>query len=132
MAGLDEIMIIDLEGKKCPWCSNTGKKVPRKTVASLCPYVELNNENYYLCTSPQCEAGYYTPSGEVIPKDKLAVPIWFKEESPVPVCYCADVTDEEIWRHVAVDKCCSTLEDIQNHTGANTGCRCVEANPAGT
>lgn len=133
MAGIDGIQVISIDDYKCPWCNNKGKKVPKRTVKSLCPGIEIrDDEDYYLCWSSSCQAGYYTSSGEVIPKDCLSVKIWFKEKSPVPVCYCQNVTDEEIWRHVAIDKCCSNLEDIQNHTGANTGCRCIETNPAGT
>lgn len=47
------------------------------------------------------------------------------------VCYCKNVTEEEIIEHVAVRKCCSSLEDIQRHTGANTGTECHIKNPAG-
>ncbi|SHH26217.1 BFD-like [2Fe-2S] binding domain-containing protein [Thermosyntropha lipolytica DSM 11003] len=131
MASLDKTEIISKQ-PVCPLCNTRGKKVLRRTVENLCPGIRLEDGPYYLCLSPACNIGYYTSSGQVIPKDRLKVPIWFKEESPVPVCYCQQVTDEEIWKHVAVDKCCSTLEDIQKHTGANTGCRCVETNPAGT
>ena len=48
------------------------------------------------------------------------------------VCYCLNVTEEEIIDHVAIKQCCSSIEDIQNHTGANTGDRCYELNPSGT
>lgn len=52
-------------------------------------------------------------------------------EKEVTVCYCANVTEEEILRHVAVEQCCSTLDEIKRHTGANTGCKCLTENPAG-
>ena len=48
------------------------------------------------------------------------------------VCYCMNVTEEEIIDHVAAKQCCSTLEDIQRHTGANTGHQCAIKNPSGT
>ena len=48
------------------------------------------------------------------------------------ICYCKNVTEEEIIDHIAVKRCCSTLEDIQNHTGANTGNQCATKNPSGT
>jgi len=51
---------------------------------------------------------------------------------PLFVCYCKKVTEAEIIDHVAVQKCCSTIEDIQKHTGANTGSECHTKNPAGT
>ena len=47
------------------------------------------------------------------------------------ICYCLNVTEEEILQHIAVAKCCSTLEDIQKHTSANTGHECSTKNPAG-
>ena len=48
------------------------------------------------------------------------------------VCYCMNVTEEEIFEHVAIKQCCTTIEDIQEHTGANTGSQCKAMNPAGT
>ncbi len=48
------------------------------------------------------------------------------------VCYCKNVTEDEIIEHVAVKQCCGTLEDVQRHTGANTGNQCATKNPSGT
>ena len=48
------------------------------------------------------------------------------------VCYCKNVTEEEIIDHVAIRQCCSSLEDIQRHTGANTGNQCKKMNPSGS
>lgn len=47
------------------------------------------------------------------------------------ICYCRQVTEAEILEHVAVRQCCSTIEDIQAHTGANTGKQCQQKNPLG-
>jgi NAD(P)H-nitrite reductase large subunit len=51
--------------------------------------------------------------------------------SPI-ICYCKNVTEAEIIEHVANKRCCSTIEDIQHHTGANTGAECHRKNPSGT
>ena len=48
------------------------------------------------------------------------------------VCFCKNVTEADIIEHVAIRQCCSTLEDIQKHTGANTGNQCHLKNPSGT
>jgi len=48
------------------------------------------------------------------------------------VCYCLNVTEKEIINHVAIKQCCSSIEDIQKHTGANTGHHCHEMNPSGS
>ena len=47
------------------------------------------------------------------------------------VCYCLKVTEEEIIDHVANKQCCNSIEDIQKHTGANTGNQCLIMNPKG-
>ena len=47
------------------------------------------------------------------------------------ICHCRQVTEAEILEHVAVRQCCSTIGDIQAHTGANTGNQCREKNPTG-
>jgi len=46
------------------------------------------------------------------------------------VCYCKNVSEEEIIDHVAIKQCCTTIEDIQKHTGANTGSLCHIKNPS--
>jgi len=48
------------------------------------------------------------------------------------VCYCKNVTEEEIIEHVAIKQCCTTTEDIEKHTGANTGNQCHVKNPSRT
>ena len=47
------------------------------------------------------------------------------------VCYCKHVTEQEIIDHVAIRRCCSTLAEVQVHTGANTGTECGIKNPGG-
>ena len=83
--------------------------------------------------TPECEAGYYSQNGKVIRQEQLKNKIWFKKNisAPIPICYCANVMEEQILYHVAEAQCCSTLEDIKRHTGANTGCECITKNPAG-
>ena len=118
----------------CPVCKIPGQKVRKVTVEhQVRPGVEIEGEQFYLCRTPECEVAYYTPDGKVtITQDQLVNKIWFKNvPPPVTICYCANVTEEEILHHVAVAQCCSTLEDIKRHTGANTGCECLTKNPAG-
>ena len=118
----------------CPVCNGIGQKVRQVTVEhQLKPDVEIGQEQYYLCRTPDCEVAYYSEDGKItINQDQLVNKIWFKNvPPPVPICYCANVTEEEILHHVAVAQCCSTLDDIKRHTGANTGCECLTKNPAG-
>ena len=118
----------------CPVCNGMGQKVRKITVEhQVQPGVEIVGEQFFLCRTPACEVAYYTEDKKVaIAQGQLVNKIWFKNvPPPVPICYCANVTEEGILQHVAVAQCCSTLEDIKRHTGANTGCECLTKNPAG-
>lgn len=118
----------------CPVCQKSGQKVNNKTVRNLIKEEKTNylsEEEHFICLSPECPVSYYTEAGEHFKKDDLKVPIWFKEESPVPICYCKDVTDEDILNHIVKKQCCTTMDDIKAHTGANTGKECLTKNPTG-
>lgn len=119
----------------CPICERVGQSVRRITVEHQVQQgVKTEGEHFFLCRTPDCEVAYYASEGErTILQDQLSNKIWFKTgvHPPIPICYCAKVTEEEILHHVAIEQCCSTLEDIKRHTGANTGCECLTKNPAG-
>lgn len=124
---------IDVEkAPRCPVCGTSGKGVKPETVKSIVKEEKKSEimEGYALCLSPECDVVYF--GQEIIRREDVRVKVWFKEkESPVPVCYCRNVTDEEIVNHI-VSGCCKDINDIQRHTGANTGKECVTKNPAGT
>lgn len=121
--------------EKCPVCHEKGQKVKRITVENIIKekYREsVTEESYYLCLSPSCEVVYFNQAGSIrFTKSQVKVPVWFKEkESPKPVCYCKDVSDTTIIKHV-VELGHHILQDIQKFTGANTGKECLTKNPAG-
>ena len=118
----------------CPICNWVGQQVRKVTVNhQVQSGIEIEGEQLFLCKTPDCKVAYYSQDGKkTILQDQLISKIWFKNVTPpVPICYCANVTEEEILYHVAVAKCCSTLDDIKKHTGANTGRECLTKNPAG-
>lgn len=120
----------ELSGRKCPVCNESGQKVASATVKSLvsCGFVE---NDYSICLNPKCNVVYFSPN-KIYDKKDLTVKAWFKENtSPVPICYCKSVTDQDIIDHIVIRKCCSSLKDIQKHTGANTGKQCLIKNPTG-
>lgn len=99
----------------CPVCQKPGQKVNQRTVRSLLKQETVNlfkDEKYIICLSKECSTSYYTEGQTFFKKDDLSVPIWFKEESPVPICYCKNVTDEEILDHVVNKQCCTNIEEI--------------------
>lgn len=121
------------KGRPCPKCGQRGLPVKQVTVAGLVKEEKLDlvaGEGFHLCVSPECKVAYFKEA-VVIQEEELRVPLWFKNHvAPVPVCYCANVTDQEILQHI-MQGCCSSLEDIQRHTGAGTGKQCLTKNPTG-
>jgi len=126
--------LIKAKAPLCPVCQKPGQKVNQRTVRSLLKQ-EIDRfiaeDDYFICLSRECPTSYYTKEGISFNKDDLTVAIWFKEESPVPICYCENVTDEEILDHVVNRQCCTNIAEIQAHTGANTGKECATKNPTG-
>lgn len=117
----------------CPICHGAGQKVRKITVENQVKQgIKVEDVQFFLCRTPDCDVAYYNQDGKTILQEQLINKIWFKEvPPPVPICYCANVTEEEILYHVVVAKCCTTLDDIKKHTGANSGCECLTKNPAG-
>lgn len=124
---------LDLQAEICPVCGEPGKKVRIETLKNIVKADRLPTtlEGYCLCLSNKCDVIYF--GQQILYKDDVKVKVWFKEEdSSVPVCYCKDVTEADIFEHIAKRGCCIDIKDIQKHTGANTGKECLTKNPAGT
>lgn len=63
--------------------------------------------------------------------DDVKVPIWFKDErGDVPVCYCANLTRDEIRRAVALG--CTSIGEIRAVTGKTQTGQCRRKSPSGT
>ena len=123
---------LDLQAELCPVCNKPGKKVRIETLQNIIKNDRLPSvlEGYCLCLSNKCNVIYF--GQQVFYKDDVKVKIWFKEQdATVPVCYCKDVSEADIIKHIA-NGCCVDIQDIQEHTGANTGKECLTKNPAGT
>lgn len=132
-----EVMITSEDKEKlCPKCGQEGQKVENITVKSLVVDGlddQVGKEDYFLCTNPNCEIVYYNnDTGKKFLKENVKVRVWFKEtEDPIPVCYCAGVTEKQIREEILVKKRAKNLKDIQQYTGAMTGGRCKYTNPTG-
>lgn len=120
----------------CPKCGKEGQKVENVTVKSLVKHAQspqVGEQDYLLCTTPTCEIVYFNnDTGKLFPKKDITVRVWFKEtEDPIPVCYCANVTEKQIREEIAVKKRAKDLNDIKQYTGAMTGGKCKYTNPTG-
>lgn len=128
----DMPIITEMNKPICPVCGTVGKKVSAITLSSILRQdrVPADPNGYALCLAKDCAVAYF--GREIFQKEDLQVRIWFKETGePIPVCYCKNVTVADIKGHIQRG-CCSTLEDIQRHTEANTGKECLTKNLAGT
>jgi len=116
----------------CPWCLTPGQQVMIQTVKNLCENSKINeDDHYYLCLSPDYASGYFSQKGEVIPKNALSVPIWFKEKLSVPVYYCQHVTDQQVWEHVLISSVAAVLRKFKHTREPILAASVILKNPAG-
>ena len=121
---------------KCPKCYQMGKKVASITVDYMVSeaFSEkiADEETYYLCMSEDCNVAYYRASdGKVFYKEEVRLPIWFKKDAnPKYICYCNQVTEEEIISGV-LNHGAKNMKDIIKLTGAMKNGKCETKNPLG-
>jgi copper chaperone CopZ len=119
----------------CKVCGKVGKRVLPVTMAThiAAEHCSLINEGYFFCFTPSCPIIYYNNVNDVY-FSKFDVKIRFgpKESNPPrPICYCLQVTEEQIENEILSKGCCYSLEDIEAYTRAGTGKWCLTTNPSG-
>lgn len=79
-----------------------------------------------------CNVVYYGLNNEdVFYKKEVKVPIWFKKDAdPKFICYCNQVTEQQIINAVLNDGA-KNMKDIIRLTGAMKNGRCETINPQG-
>ncbi len=91
----------------------------------------LGEEQYFHCDNPDCEVVYYTESGSrILKRGDVKTRVTFKEKtSPRPLCYCKQVTEEDVIR--AIENGATTFDEVRRATGIGGGGQCKITNPAG-
>ncbi len=120
----------------CPVSATTGHRVKQVTLGNhLRPehWRWAWEEGFYFCSAPACPVVYFHNGRRVyFIQDEIRTRVGIKAGGPpVPVCYCMNVTEEQIVEEIQVKRCCTSLEDIKNYTRARTGKLCHVTNPAG-
>ncbi len=116
---------------KCPACGALGQAVPFDTVKNMVSNDLPDTEAFAVCLSPGCSVVYFS-SGHVFRQADVRVPAgWKNAAKPKYVCYCNQVTEEEIVRAVA-DLGARTVADVAKATGAMKNGKCLVNNPKGT
>lgn len=122
-----------LEPSKCPACGFKGSPVGEKTIRSLLKeafHKEIINRPYYFCSHRECSAVYFS-EGSVFTKDKLRIRVGLKEkEPPILVCYCFNITREDIVKEVREKGFSTASERIREEVKAGN-CSCEVKNPSG-
>ena len=117
----------------CPDCRKESLEVDRATVGN---HVKedcwpMGSEKFFICENPGCEVIYFSESGvKVLKRKDVKTRVTFKEkEAPRPLCYCKQVTEEDVLR--AIDEGARTFEEVMGATGIGGGGNCRLTNPAG-
>lgn len=80
----------------------------------------------------ECNVVYFSPdAGLSYSKEQVKVPIWFKKDAyPKYICYCNQVTEQQIINAVLEDGA-KDMKDIIRLTGAMKNGKCEINNPLG-
>ena len=117
----------------CPICGKEGLEVEKIVVANHTKEKcwPLGDDKYFLCDNHSCDTIYFTASGSrVLRRADVKTRVTFKEkDSPRPLCYCKQVTEEDVIR--AIESGAKTFEEVKKATDIGGGGHCKVTNPAG-
>lgn len=118
-----------------PECGAEGKPVSHKTLLNMLVDKrkgDVNNGNYYFCATLGCPAIYYDSHGSTtFFKGDIKIRVGLKEtDPPIPVCYCFNITKEDIRDEIRKTGRSTASQRIRSEIKA-TGCSCEINNPSG-
>ncbi len=118
----------------CPECGRPGRKVRKITLKALLrpeALARLGPEEHRFCATAGCPVVYFDAAG-VFRRGDLLVPVFHKEaEGDRTVCYCFDITEDQIRREVETLGFAASAERIRALVKAGR-CACEVRNPQGT
>ncbi len=87
--------------------------------------------NYFICLNEDCDVVYFNQRNVIFGRQDIKIPIWYKKDAdPKYICYCNQVTEQQIIDAVLVGGA-KTIKDIIKITGAMKNAKCVINNPLG-
>ena len=119
----------------CPKCKSKCVEVKDITVKHLVDDKfsnEVKGHTYFICMNEECNTVYFSSDLKVsYSKQQIKVPIWFKKDAnPKYICYCNQVTEQQIISAVLNDGA-KDMKDIIRLTGAMKNGKCEVNNPLG-
>ncbi len=120
-------------GKSCPVCQKNGILVPNDTVIALTNSLNIMmNQKHYICVNPICDVVYFSEDDRVIKKEEVKVDVWFKKHNKnYIVCYCRNITLQDIMHSVIKDNIETKDEIIKHLNKENVKTNCLINNPLG-
>ena len=118
----------------CPICKGDAQVVKSITVKHfvLDTLVDkIHVGNYFICLNEDCDVVYFNQRNVIFGRQDIKIPIWYKKDAdPKYICYCNQVTEQQIIDAVLVGGA-KTIKDIIKITGAMKNAKCVINNPLG-
>ncbi len=119
----------------CKICGNPGSKVSGITIENMIinkGLVSSNYEEFYFCKTSDCDIVYFSNIRDIyIEKKDIKVRVGIKENKPpIPVCYCFNITREDIISDIKENKSRSLIKFVENKIN-NGECSCEIKNPSG-
>lgn len=117
----------------CPRCSAVGKTVSLVTLGAMLPPEAAASfpEGGWFCRTVACPVLYYGEASQTANKELARVRVGCKETlAPLLLCYCFEVTKEDIEAEVAATGRSTASERIKEFIRAGQ-CDCERKNPAG-
>ena len=90
-------------------------------------------DSYFFCPEEDCDIVYFNNSEhQYFSINDVKTRIFDKlRDKTIPICYCLNISEDKIIEEIVIKKCCSSLQDLKNYTGACTGKLCQITNPSG-
>ena len=120
----------------CKHCDTRGIKVKSITINSILREEKLNlvenDDNFYFCKNPDCEIVYFNNKKNLyFNKKDVKVRVGLKEKNPpIPVCYCFNITKEQIISELTEKGNSKSIQYVKNMIKMGK-CSCEVKNPTG-
>lgn len=118
----------------CPSCGAVGRVVRDSTLSAMLPReaaLRLLGIERRFCKTPSCSVLYYGVDGRTVDKGEARVRVAVKERTPpTTICYCFDVSAEDLRREVETQGRAPSAERIKAEVRAGN-CDCERKNPSG-
>lgn len=124
----------DSRPRRCAECGHAGRSVEVITLKALLrsPALgRLGGGAHRFCATPSCRIVYFSESAEFRAED-IVVPVFQKVPEGVrTVCYCLEITEDQIRREVETAGRSTAAERIKAFVQSDR-CACEVRNPQGT